>query len=144
MKIAQYCQCTHCGDCDVVKNPGVLLQVEEGTVRLILQDVSIKNSGLYKVQIFIGNNVFEETGSLHVSEPFSPSGQPPHTSTLKPHNSSDNHWLYFAIIIIILGIVICGVVCFFRRVQYLKKIKNLSDCEEVSCRENTEDQLMDT
>ncbi|RXN34276.1 hypothetical protein ROHU_014999 [Labeo rohita] len=65
--IAQYCCCAHCEDCDVVKKPGVLLQVVEGTVWLTLQDVSIRNSGTYKARIFIGNKVFKETGSLLVN-----------------------------------------------------------------------------
>ncbi|KAI2646687.1 hypothetical protein H4Q32_026694 [Labeo rohita] len=65
--IAQYCHCAYCGDCDVVKKPGVLLQVEEGTVWLTLLDVSIRNSGTYKAKIFIGNKVFKETGSLLVN-----------------------------------------------------------------------------
>ncbi|XP_050957953.1 uncharacterized protein LOC127159052 [Labeo rohita] len=116
--IAQYCRCAHCEDCDVVKKPGVLLKVEEGTVLLILLDVSIRSSGTYEARIYIGNNVFKETGSLLVNEPFSPSRQPPHTSTSKPHNSSEHQWLYLAIIItttMILAIVICGVVCFIRK-----------------------------
>ncbi|KAL0153452.1 hypothetical protein M9458_051243, partial [Cirrhinus mrigala] len=65
--IAQYCRCAHCGDCNVVKKTGVLLQVEEGTVWLTLHDVSIRNSGIYEARIFIGNKVFKETGSLLVN-----------------------------------------------------------------------------
>lgn len=66
--IAQYCRCAHCGDCDVVETPGVLLRVEEGT--LILQDVRSRNSGLYEAKIIVGNIVSKMKVTLVVNSEY--------------------------------------------------------------------------
>ncbi|XP_016295381.1 uncharacterized protein LOC107653225 isoform X1 [Sinocyclocheilus anshuiensis] len=169
--IAQYCRCVHCRDCDVVETPGVLLRVE-GTVPLILLDVSSNNSGLYEARVFIGNDVSEIKATLVVKKPaFSSTKAPLQISTPNPPNSSGHLWLYALLIpLVILGVVTCS---FWRKkcrrereplpdaeearetpavsrhsiFKNNKCKRNCRDCVAVSfkaCREDTEDQLVDT
>ncbi|XP_016104995.1 uncharacterized protein [Sinocyclocheilus grahami] len=110
--IAQYCRCAHCGDCDAVETPGVVLRVEEGTLTLLR--VSSNNSGLYEV-IIIGNNVSEMKVTLVVNKPpFSSSIEPRQTSISKPPNVSERHRLCVLPALVVFSLGVLGVYLLYK------------------------------
>ncbi|RXN35123.1 hypothetical protein ROHU_003822 [Labeo rohita] len=119
--------CAHGEQCDVVKTPGVLLRVEQGT--LILQHVSFNNSGLYEAKIITGKVVSEIKATLVVKKPaFSSTKTPLLTSIKNPPNSSEHQWPYA---LLILPVIALGVVVFlFWRKKCKRKCDPAADDEE--------------
>ncbi|KAK7129418.1 hypothetical protein R3I94_017583 [Phoxinus phoxinus] len=84
--------------------PGVTLILGKRCLSVIIQDVDISRSGLYRAQAFFRERVYEETATLVIIEaPVSSSPAPPHSS------SSDLQWLYDLIPLVI---VVSAGVCF--------------------------------
>ncbi|XDV46519.1 hypothetical protein PO909_014404, partial [Leuciscus waleckii] len=99
--------------------PGVTLIVGKGCLSVIIQNVDISRSGLYKAEAYTGEKVFEVTATLVVNKaPVSSSPAPPHSSSSPtPLSSSDLHWIVIVIVIVIvipLVIVVSGGVYFWK------------------------------
>ncbi|CAM4675139.1 unnamed protein product [Leuciscus chuanchicus] len=80
--------------------PGVTLIVGKGCLSVIIQNVDISRSGLYKAEAYTGKKVCEVTATLVVNKA-------PVSSSPTPLSSSDLHWLYALIPLVI---VVSGVV----------------------------------
>ncbi|CAM4675001.1 unnamed protein product [Leuciscus chuanchicus] len=93
--------------------PGVTLIVGKGCLSVIIQNVNISRSGLYKAEAYTGEKVCEVTATLVVNKaPVSSSPAPPHSSSSPtPLSSSDLHWLYALIPLVI---VVSGGVYFWK------------------------------
>ncbi|KAK7132799.1 hypothetical protein R3I93_019132 [Phoxinus phoxinus] len=110
--------------------PGVTLILGKGSVSVIIQDVNISRSGLYKAEAYTREKVCEETATLVVNKaPVSSSPAPPHSSSSpKPPRSSGLQWIVIVIVIVIaLVIVIPGGVYFWK---HKRKCKTAADEEE--------------
>ncbi|XP_052396607.1 uncharacterized protein LOC127944599 isoform X2 [Carassius gibelio] len=168
MLIARYV-CDHHRDCRVVERAGVSLRIEEGTVSLILLDVSSSNSGLYEAQVLNGKYVSEIQATLVVKEPvLSSTKETPQTSSPKPPDSSGHLWLWLCALLILPVLTVIGF-CWRKKCgrdhvalpytgearetsdvssaasskKYMEK--NCTGCVAVSfktCRETTDDQLL--
>ncbi|CAM4675094.1 unnamed protein product [Leuciscus chuanchicus] len=78
--------------------PGVSLIVGKGCLSVIIQNVNISRSGLYKAEAYTGKKVCEVTATLVVYKG-------PVSSSPKPLSSSDLQWLYALIplVVVVLG-----------------------------------------
>ncbi|CAM4674992.1 unnamed protein product [Leuciscus chuanchicus] len=100
--------------------PGVTLIVGKGCLSVIIQNVNISRSGLYKAEAYTGGKVCEVTATLVVNKaPVSSSPAPPHSSSISPTPlSSSNLRGHYALIpvficiIFIIFIILC--VCFWK------------------------------
>ncbi|CAM4674965.1 unnamed protein product [Leuciscus chuanchicus] len=122
--LSQYCSPASVPICDPIETPHHL-QVEGGNVSMILLKVNISSSGLYTARVITDNRVSEVTATLVVNQaPVSSSPAPPHSSSSPtPLSSSDLHWLYALIPLVI---VVLGGVYFWK----LRKKSNTADDEE--------------
>ncbi|KAK7132802.1 hypothetical protein R3I93_019134 [Phoxinus phoxinus] len=112
--------------------PGVTLILGKGSVSVIIQDVDISRSGLYKARAFTGKKVCEENATLVVIKaPVSSTISPPHSSSSpKPPRSSDLRRLYAFLPVVFINIIIILVYCFWKHRKVVRHMNQKQMLEE--------------